>query len=59
MAFSAGIQDPEDLAIQFTVPGKYNPDALDDLKNRLMAAYREALEIRHDIFNREAITGDD
>lgn len=47
MAFMVQIADEMyDLTVTMTIPGKYNPDALDDMKRRAVDAYREALSSR-------------
>lgn len=46
MSYLFQINDPEDLQITIQIPGKYNPDILEDGKNRLVAAYQEALTAR-------------
>jgi hypothetical protein len=40
------ISDPDDLRVTIQVPGKYNPDILEDAKNRCVSAYKEALQAR-------------
>lgn len=40
------IKDPEELVVTVTVPGKYNPDILDDAKRRVVELYKEVLETR-------------
>lgn len=45
MSYHFLIKD-DDLAVEVVVPGKYNPDILEDIKRRLMDMYREALSFR-------------
>jgi hypothetical protein len=40
------IKDPEGLEVTVQVPGKYNPDILEDGKRRIADLYREALTER-------------
>jgi len=46
VSFLVQISDPEDLRVTIQVPGKYNPDILEDAKNRCVSAYKEALAAR-------------
>lgn len=46
MSLLVQISDPEDLRVTIQVPGKYNPDILEDAKRRCVDAYKEALTAR-------------
>lgn len=46
MSYLVQISDPDDLRVTIQVPGKYNPDILEDAKNRCVSAYKEALRAR-------------
>jgi hypothetical protein len=49
----------EDIRITVQLPGKYNPDILEDGKRRLIDAYREAWQTRVDILGAELAHKDD
>lgn len=40
------ISDQNDLQIVMSAPADYNPDIVEDLKNRMMDAYGQALELQ-------------
>lgn len=40
------ISDQNDLQIVMSAPADYNPDIIEDLKNRMMDAYGQALELQ-------------
>lgn len=37
------LSDQFDITVTMSAPAAYNPDILEDLKNRMMDAYKEAL----------------
>lgn len=49
MSYTLQVKDPEDLIVTVSLPGKYNPDILDDAKRRVVELYREVLVARMEI----------
>lgn len=46
MSFTLQVKDPEDMIVTVNIPGKYNPDILDDAVRRVVELYKEVLETR-------------
>ena len=46
MSFLFQISDPDEFRVTVQVSGKYNPDILDDIKTRCVAAYIDGLVAR-------------
>jgi hypothetical protein len=50
------ISDQNDLTLTIATPGKYSPDIIDDVKRRLMEAYREVLKAQAEFMYEETTT---
>lgn len=59
MSFFLQIDDPEGLCVTLQLPGKYNPDELDDGKRRVVDMYRDALQTRIDMSAAVAVPPND
>jgi hypothetical protein len=46
VSFTLQVKDPEDMVVTVNIPGKYNPDILDDAVRRVVELYKEVLETR-------------
>lgn len=49
MGMLAQINDQNELQVTMTASGQYNPDIIEDLKRRLLDAYKEALQTQVEI----------